>query len=153
MTSSKLFTACLYENEWYVLGMFMKFSIKGLCSTWSTMANAMAPWWHITVPMSYPYIQTQQPTSLWIHAAWCVHFMLKTIEKIAFLWHDNTFHLGVCILQGVLKTIEKIAFLWHDNTFHCTTCHLSRPCLVPHIHFLAVFCCSHAFRQVNDWLL
>jgi hypothetical protein len=125
--SCMLFTSCLNENKWYVLGLSTKVSIKGLCSTRSTMANVMVPWWHITVPMSYPYTQTQQPTSLWIHAAWCVRFMLKTIEKIA--------------------------FLWSDNTFHCASCHLSRPCLVPNIHFLAVYCHSHAFRQVNDWLL
>jgi hypothetical protein len=122
MTSCILFTSCLYENEWYVLGMSTKVSIKELCLTRSTMANVTVPWQNITVPMRYPYTWTQQPTYLWIHAAWCVHFMLETIEKIA--------------------------FLWSDNTFHCASCHLSRPCLTPNIHFLAVYCCSHAFRQV-----
>jgi hypothetical protein len=113
MMSCILFTSCLNEKKWYVLGMSTKVSIKGLCATWWTMANATVPWQHITVPMSYLYIQTQKSTSLWIQAAWCMRFMLKTIEKIAFLWRDNTFVVPQSLWHYDTLTLRYMT--WQQN--------------------------------------
>jgi hypothetical protein len=83
--------------SWYVHAGFNKIFISSTNTTPSTMSNATAPWWHVTVPMSYPYTQTQQSTLYLAYTAWMVCCLLETIEIIAFLWNDNPFYCASCL--------------------------------------------------------
>ncbi len=113
--------------SWYVHVGFNKIFISSTNTTRSTMANATAPWRHITIPMSHPLTHTQQQAYPVIYVAWFVRLMLETIEIIAFLWNVNPFYFESC-------------HFWRPHP------ELSSP-------FPTIYCLYTVFDYIYDWLL